>query len=79
MVRIITDSAADFEHSESEKFGISTIPLAVYIDGKEGTTGLEKNIRMIFYIQRNAFTGLQSCRRLCRKPLNPRRMSTNVL
>ena len=35
MVRIITDSAADFEHSESEKFGISTIPLAVYIDGKE--------------------------------------------
>lgn len=71
MVRIITDSAADFEHSESEKFGISTIPLAVYIDGK--------NIRMIFYIQRNAFTGLQSCRKLCRKPLNPRRMSTNVL
>ena len=35
MVRIITDSSADFEHSESEKFGISTIPLAVYIDGKE--------------------------------------------
>ncbi len=35
MVRIITDSAADFEHSESEKLGISTIPLAVYIDGKE--------------------------------------------
>ena len=35
MVRIITDSAADFEHSESEKFGISTVPLAVYIDGKE--------------------------------------------
>ena len=35
MVKIITDSAADFEHSESEKFGISTIPLAVYIDGKE--------------------------------------------
>lgn len=35
MVRIITDSAADFEHSESEKFGITTIPLAVYIDGKE--------------------------------------------
>lgn len=71
MVRIITDSAADFEHSESEKFGISTIPLAVYIDGKE--------YMMIFYIQRNAFTGLQSCRRLCRKLLNPRRMSTNVL
>ena len=63
MVRIITDSAADFEHSESEKFGISTIPLAVYIDGKEY----------------KAFTGLQSCRKLCRKPLNPRRMSTNVL
>ena len=35
MVRIITDSAADFEHSESEKFGISIIPLSVYIDGKE--------------------------------------------
>ena len=35
MVRIITDSAADFEHSESEKLGITTIPLAVYIDGKE--------------------------------------------
>lgn len=35
MIRIITDSAADFEHSESEKFGISTIPLAVYIDGRE--------------------------------------------
>ena len=35
MIRIITDSAADFEHSESEKLGISTIPLAVYIDGKE--------------------------------------------
>lgn len=35
MVRIITDSAADFEHSESEKLGISVIPLAVYIDGKE--------------------------------------------
>ena len=64
MVRIITDSAADFEHSESEKFGISTIPLAVYIDGKE---------------YKDAFTGLQSCRKLCRKPLSPRRMSTNVL
>ena len=35
MIRIITDSAADFEHSESEKLGISTIPLAVYIDGRE--------------------------------------------
>lgn len=35
MVKIITDSAADFEHSESEKLGISTIPLAVYIDGRE--------------------------------------------
>lgn len=35
MVRIITDSAADIEHSESEKLGISVIPLAVYIDGKE--------------------------------------------
>lgn len=71
MVRIITDSAADFEHSESEKFGISTVPLAYILT--------EKNIRMIFYIQRNAFTGLQSCRKLCRKPLNPRRISTNVL
>lgn len=71
MVRIITDSAADFEHSESEKFGISIIPLSVYIDGKE--------YKDDFYIQRNAFTGLQSCRKLCRKHLNPRRMSTNVL
>ena len=35
MIRIMTDSAADFEHSESEKLGISTIPLAVYIDGRE--------------------------------------------
>lgn len=35
MIRIITDSAADFEHSESEKLGISTISLAVYIDGRE--------------------------------------------
>lgn len=35
MIRIITDSAADFEHSESENLGISTIPLAVYIDGRE--------------------------------------------
>lgn len=51
MVRIITDSAADFEHSESEKFGISTIPLAVYIDGKE--------YKDDFYIQRNA---LQACK-----------------
>ena len=67
MVRIITDSAADFEHSESEKFGISTVILT------------EKNIRMIFYIQRNAFTGLQSCQKICRIPHNPRRMSTNVL
>lgn len=35
MVRIITDSAADFEHFESEKLGISIIPLPVYIDGRE--------------------------------------------
>ena len=42
MVRIITDSAADFEHSESEKFGISTIPLAVYIDGKEYKDDLDR-------------------------------------
>lgn len=70
MVKIITDSAADFEHSESEKFGISTIPLAVYIDGKE--------YKDDFYIQRNAFTGLQSCRKICLIPLSLRRMSTNA-
>ena len=35
MIRIITDSAADFEHSESERLGISTVPLAVFIEGKE--------------------------------------------
>ena len=35
MIRIITDSAADFEHSESERLGISTVPLAVFIDEKE--------------------------------------------
>ena len=65
MVRIITDSAADFEHSESEKFGISTVPLAVYIDGKE--------------YKDDFLHSKESCRKLCRKPLNPRRMSTNVL
>ena len=44
MVRIITDSAADFEHSESEKFGISTVPLAVYIDGKEYRCKVRSNL-----------------------------------
>ena len=62
MVRIITDSAADFEHSESEKFGISTIPLAVYIDGKE---------------YKDDFLHSKE-RKLCRKPLSPHRMSTNA-
>ena len=56
MVKIITDSAADFEHSESEKFGISTIPLAVYIDGKE--------YKDDFLHSKERFTGLQSCRKL---------------
>ena len=35
MVRIITDSAADFEPFELEKWNIACIPLKVMLDGKE--------------------------------------------
>ena len=35
MVRIITDSAADFEPFELEKLNISCTPLSVALDGQE--------------------------------------------
>ena len=34
MVRIITDSAADFEPTELERYNIACIPLSVMLDGK---------------------------------------------
>ena len=42
MVRIITDSAADFEPFELEKLNISCIPLKVLLDGEE----YEENINL---------------------------------
>ena len=42
MVRIITDSAADFEPCELEKRNIACIPLKVLLDGRE----YEENINL---------------------------------
>ena len=41
MVRIITDSAADFEPAELEKLNISCIPLSVLLDGKSYRENLD--------------------------------------
>lgn len=41
MVRIITDSAADFEPAELEKLNISCIPLSVMLDGKSYRENLD--------------------------------------
>ena len=41
MVRIITDSAADFEPVELERMNIACIPLSVLIDGKEYRENLD--------------------------------------
>ena len=47
MIRIITDSTADFPQNEAQALGLRVIPLQVNIDGEMYRDGLDLELSLI--------------------------------